>query len=40
MSGLTVAILLIVGFLALVLVLRMAGRHARPKPSRDNETDD
>jgi hypothetical protein len=40
MSGLTGAILLIVGFLVLVLVLRIAGRRTGPKPSRDAETDD
>lgn len=39
MSGLTAAILLIVAFLVLALVLRMAGRQTRSKPSRDTETD-
>ena len=40
MSGLTPTILLIVGFLVLMLALRVAGRYFRPKPSRDTEKDD
>lgn len=39
MSGLVPTILLIVVFLALVLVLRMVGRRARPMPRHDTETD-
>ena len=39
MSGLTPTILLIVGFLVLALVLRVASRHFRPKPNGDTEPD-